>query len=87
MFGLFSISKILVTGAIILGVWYGFKWLGERQQIQREAAHGRGRRRPQHAPRHRATGPDRDTGPDIEDMVQCKDCGAYVPDDGRHKCG
>ena len=80
MFGLFSISKILVTAALILAVWYGFKWLGNRQQIQKKAARERVRR----------GGGASQNGPsssDIEDMVQCPDCGAYVPDDGRHKCG
>ncbi len=80
MFGLFSISKILVTAAIILAVWYGFKWLGNRQEIQKQAAKEQVRRGAG-ASRH-STGE-----PDIEDMVQCPDCGAFVPDDGRHRCG
>ena len=80
MFGLFSISKILVTAAIILGVWYGFKWLGNRQKIQEQA----GRDRVHKGGGASKKGPDR---PEIEDMVQCPDCGSYVPDDGRHKCG
>ena len=92
MFGLFSISKILVTAAIILAVWYGFKWLGNRQEIQKQAVKERVRR---------GSGPGGGPGvgkgsksssrstiePDIEDMVQCPDCGAYVADDGRHRCG
>jgi len=80
MFGLFSLSKILVTGAIIFAVWYGFKWLGERQHIQKQAARERVRR-------GSGTSKRRSASADIEDMVQCPDCGAYVPDDGRHKCG
>ena len=80
MFGLFSISKLLVTAAIIFAVWQGFKWLNNRQEIQKQAA----RQRMQKGPRKAA--PDT-SGPTIEDMVQCPDCGAYVPDDGRHRCG
>jgi hypothetical protein len=80
MFGLFSISKILVLGAVVLAVWYGFKWLGNRERMQKQAAKQRSRK-----------GPDQSaassSGPTIEDMVQCPDCGAYVPDDGRHICG
>jgi len=84
MFGLFSISKILVTAAIILAVWYGFKWLGNRQEIQKQAAKEQVRRGS-----GRGAGPSRrdTTEPEIEDMVQCPDCGAYVADDGRHRCG
>ena len=80
MFGLFSISKILVTAAIILAVWYGFKWLGQRQQIQKQAARESVRKGGSASKRG-------SSGPEVEDMVQCPDCGSYVPDDGRHKCG
>ncbi len=80
MFGLFSITKILVTGAIIFAVWQGFKWLGNREKIQKQAAKQRARKGPDHST-------SAASGPTVEDMVQCPDCGAYVPDDGRHKCG
>jgi len=80
MFGLFSFSKIIVTAALIFAVWYGFKWLGNRQEIQKQAARDRVRKGGRRAARQ----PIDD---DIEDMVQCPDCGAYVADNGRHKCG
>jgi len=76
MFGLFSLPKLIFTAAIIAAVWYGFKWLGQRQKIQKRAERENLR-----------AGSKRTEGPVVEDMVQCPDCGAYVPDDGRHKCG
>jgi uncharacterized protein len=34
MFG-FSLVKLLVLAAIVAAVWYGFKWVGRYQQVQR----------------------------------------------------
>jgi hypothetical protein len=84
MFGLFSISKILVTAAIIFAVWQGFKWLGNRQAIQKQANKERVQKG---GGRAGGASASRSSDPVVEDMVQCPDCGAYVADDGRHRCG
>ena len=75
MFGIFSLPKILFTIVVIVAVWYGFKWLNRRQQVQRDRAKNG---------RLGEAGGGKNTA--VEDMVQCPDCGAYVPEDGRHKC-
>lgn len=73
MFGLFSLPKIIFTVAVIAAVWYGFKWLNRRQQVQAERAK---------ADLNKATAKD----PDIEEMVPCSDCGAYIAKDSDHRC-
>lgn len=76
MFGIFSLPKLIFTIAIIFAVWYGFKWLAQRQRIQKRTE------------RENLRGASSRTQDSVvEDMVQCPDCGAFVPDDGRHKCG
>jgi hypothetical protein len=74
MFG-FSITKLLFTVAIIVIVWQAFKWLGRRGELQRRRAEEVARETQEAANR-----------PQVEDMVQCPDCGAYVPQDGKHRC-
>ncbi len=80
MFGLFSLPKLLLTAAIIAGVWYGFKWLNRRQA---ELANQKPKRTEK--PRHSTRSKEED--PDIEEMVLCPDCGAYVAKGSNHKCG
>ena len=75
MFGIFSLPKILFTIVVIVAVWYGFKWLNRRQQVQRDRAKNG---------RLSEAGGDKNTA--VEDMVQCPDCGAYVPEGGHHNC-
>jgi len=80
MFGLFSLPKLLLTAAIIAGVWYGFKWLNRRQ------AEVESHRRDRPARAKRST-PPIDDDPDIEEMIPCPDCGAYVAKGSKHRCG
>ena len=75
MFGIFSLPKILFTIVVIVAVWYGFQWLNRRKQVQRERAKSR---------RLGEGGGSKNTA--VEDMVQCPDCGAYVPEGGPHNC-
>ena len=80
MFGLLSLPKLLLTAAIIACVWYGFKWLNQRQgQIKRSAQNRR--RQPK-----KSTYTENDET-DIEEMVQCSDCGAYFAKGNEHRCG
>jgi len=85
MFG-FSIQKFLFTIAVVMAVWYGFKWLG-RMKIVREKERERLRRgaRAGAAARSR-TEPADDPG-DAEEMVECTACGAFVAVRGARSCG
>lgn len=78
MFG-FSIQKLLFTGIAIAAIWYAFKWLGRVQAEKRQVDRKQARRMKDSA----AAAPK---GPTVEDMVECPHCGAFVPDDGSHRC-
>ena len=83
MFG-FSLQKLLVLAAVIALVWYGFKFVG-RLQDQREANGGRGTR----AARRKERGGPSAAEPraqDVEDMVACPVCQAYVQARGATRC-
>ncbi len=81
MFG-FSLTKILFTLAVIIIVWQGYKWLGRvqtrRDAIARETARGSGRGGRAAA----AAAPA-----EVEDMVECAVCEAFVPARGAVSCG
>lgn len=79
MFGLFSLPKILFTVAIVVAVWQGFKWLNRRNELQQ--------RRADEVERDAAKAASRAERDEVEDMVQCPDCGAFVPKGGDHRCG
>ena len=84
MFG-FSLTKLLFTAAVILAVWYGFKWVG-RMQVKRNAdakeklraERGRASVRPRPSPA---------AAMDAEDMVKCPACGDYVAARSMTHCG
>ena len=73
MFG-FSIMKILFTIAVVVVVWQGFKWLKRREAVAEV-----------HAKKslNRESPSARD---DIEEMVPCPDCGAYIAKGSDHRC-
>ncbi|MAY65831.1 MAG: hypothetical protein CMM77_01740 [Rhodospirillaceae bacterium] len=79
MFG-FSIQKLLFTGLAIAAVWYGFKWLTRMQARQREVARD-------NAKRMKESGTSKSKTPEVEDMVECPTCGAYVAAQGMRHCG
>lgn len=82
MFG-FSLTKLLVLVAIVLGVWYGFKLIGRLDAARKQEARLRGREQ-RRAPARGAAAP----GPaEAEEMVQCPACKAYVPASGASNCG
>ncbi len=70
MFG-FSLTKLLFTVAVVVFIWYGFKWVG-RLKARRDA--GASRR-------------VRDEGGGAEDMVECAACGDYVSARAAIHCG
>ncbi|PIW27008.1 MAG: hypothetical protein COW30_12210 [Rhodospirillales bacterium CG15_BIG_FIL_POST_REV_8_21_14_020_66_15] len=79
MFG-FSLPKLLFTALAIAAVWYGFKWLGRVQARQKELARERARRM-------KDTGTPRGRAPEVEDMMECPTCGAFVAASGPRNCG
>ena len=87
MFG-FSLQKLLVLVAVIGLVWYGFKFLG-RLQDQRRADGGpnggRGARAPRR-PKRRGAPATEPRAQDVEDMVACPVCQAYVQARGATRC-
>ncbi|MDX1737922.1 MAG: hypothetical protein R3261_06770 [Alphaproteobacteria bacterium] len=75
----FSLQKILVLALVVAAVWYGFKYIGRLQRVER----GERRKddmtmseRMRKATRER-TGKSQDGV--IEDTVKCNRCGAYIP--------
>ncbi|MGH6660831.1 MAG: hypothetical protein ACREB6_04780 [Rhodospirillales bacterium] len=76
MFG-FSLTKLLFTAAVIVLIWYGFKWLrrvqDERERQDRERLKG---------------GSTRAHGdPDAETMIKCPTCGTYLAAGAPKSCG
>ncbi len=84
MFG-FSLQKLLVLVAVIALVWYGFKFIG-RVQDQRRADGGLGARAPRRAKRRGAAPATEPRAQDVEDMVACPVCQAYVQARGATRC-
>ena len=76
MFGLPSLSKLLVLIAIISAIWFGFRLLGQIDRNRREAARREKQegRVPPKQPRQ------------VADMVKCKVCGTFTTS-GSKSCG
>ncbi len=85
MFSIPTLPKILLLVAVIGVLW----WWNRRNQIRareradldREARGGRGR------PASKGGTTKNAGAKPIEDMAQCKVCGAYVPAKGTSRCG
>jgi uncharacterized protein len=78
MFGLPSLSKLLVLALVIAAVWYGFKFLGRLDSQRKEKIKSRGG-----SPKPAAAEePESETVA----MVACRQCGAYVPESGKTSC-
>lgn len=80
MFG-FSMYKLMVLVAVVAVVWYGFKFLPRLLDAQKSdgGAGGNGSKKGANSPRNQAG--------DVEDMVQCPTCQAYVPARSASNCG
>lgn len=78
MFGI-SLTKLLFTAAVIVLIWYAFKWLG-RVRVQRDAD-ARTRLREEMVAAKSAPSTK------AEDMVQCPACGDYVAAGAASHCG
>jgi len=78
MFG-FSLFKLLFTVAVIVLIWYGFKWVG-RVQANREAEH-RARLRQGRMPAE-----DTSAKSTAHDMLKCAICGDFVSPEATSGC-
>jgi hypothetical protein len=72
-----SLGKFLLLAAIVIFVWYGFKY-ANRVQAVRRAFENELRRRQAAAKPPRL---------EAEDLALCGTCGAYVPARGAMPCG
>jgi formate-dependent phosphoribosylglycinamide formyltransferase (GAR transformylase) len=70
--------KLIVLVALILLVWYGFKYVRRLEEVRQAL------RRAQDAARGGRGGAKKVVA---EDMVKCPSCGAYVAARGATKCG
>ena len=76
MFGIPSLSKLLLLVAIISAIWFGFRLLGQLDRQRRQAA-----------PPKKRWWQVKDTGPrQVDDMVKCGVCGAFTARDSK-SCG
>ncbi len=71
----FSVSKILFTIAVLVIVWQVFKRLHKRKNLSKEWS-------------KKVEAKDQVSGDQsqVENMVKCPDCGAYVPEGSNHTC-
>ena len=88
---MFTIQKLIVLAAVVAAVWYGFKFLGRLQETRkaeaklREGKAAKPARKPGESKKDPAAGPD--AGGQVEDLVQCPSCGAYVRAGSTCNCG
>jgi len=87
-----SLPKLLLLIGIIVVVWYVFRFLGQvdraRQQAAREAAKAAAARGHRHTGARQSTARESRGGvAQVEDMVKCRTCGAYVPVRSPSRCG
>jgi len=75
----FSLGKILLFGALIALVWYGFKYMGRVEAVRRSLR--------DEIRRRQAAASGRSPLVEAEDLVKCAPCGAYVAARGATNCG
>ena len=68
----FSLGKLIVLALIIGGVWYGFKFIGRRNQ-------GVGRKN--------ESAKVSSSNNDAENMEKCHNCATFVPVSAAQDCG
>ncbi|MFQ5985476.1 MAG: hypothetical protein ACE5LL_08170 [Alphaproteobacteria bacterium] len=80
MFG-FSLTKLLVTIAAIVLIWYGFKVIGRHDRARKA------RLKQERTAARRGTGETGAPMRQADDMVKCPACGTYVSATGASACG
>lgn len=83
MFTIPTLPKILLIVAVIGVLW----WWHRRNQIKRREQAELDRNPRAQAKTGAKAGAKGNAGKPIEDMTQCKVCGAYVPAKGATRCG
>lgn len=86
MFG-FSLQKLLFTGIVIAAIWYGFKWIGRLQERNDALSRERARRMKAEDALNKSAGSGGRATPEVEEMIECPTCGAFVPAVGARNCG
>ncbi len=86
MFGLPSIQKLIVLAAVVAAVWFGFKFLGRLQEARKAEAKLREGKGKEPAPKAKPSKDD-GAGGQVEDLVPCPSCGAYVRAGSTCSCG
>ena len=69
------LQKFVITVAIILIIWYGFKWLDRRRTIKKTSDDN-----------DKLGSKKNSKGDAVKEMIKCSKCGAYFPDDSEHDC-
>lgn len=82
----FGLAKLIFLVGILLVVIYGSRLLRHVQSL-REAEDRRRAEGPAQARARQGTAAKEAAGGEIEDMVKCRVCGAYVPAQGARACG
>jgi hypothetical protein len=84
----FSFTKLVILVAVIAAVWYGFKYIGRLERMNKgerrtgERTFSERLRKATKAKSGEAGEPGR-----IEETEQCPTCKAYVPVEGVENCG
>jgi len=87
MFGL-SFSKIIVLVAVVVAVWYGFKWLNRVDKLRKEeAARDKVDQKKRMDEAARASAAPTPPASGAEDLVSCAACGSYVLASAARSCG
>lgn len=75
----FSLQKLIVLALVIGAVWYGFKYLGRLQRVdrgERKAGERTMGERIRKAARERSGVTDAEV---VEDTEKCRRCGTFIP--------
>ncbi|HJO74250.1 MAG TPA: hypothetical protein QGH84_03435 [Rhodospirillales bacterium] len=83
----FSIQKLLFTVAVVVAVWYGFKWVGRMKVIREKEAKDKLRRGAGGSGGGAGSADSSSATGDAEEMVECAVCGAFVAVQGAKDCG
>lgn len=73
----FSLTKLVLLGAVVAVLWLGFRYMSRADAIRRSLREELSRRR----------GPGATPAKEVEDLVKCARCGAYVAARNASACG
>ena len=76
MFG-FSLAKLVLLGIVVAALWLGFRYMSRVDAIRRSLREELTRRRAPGVP----------PAKEVEDLVKCARCGAYVAAKSASACG